>query len=299
MPGSGAGRPLSNSEPIDRTSARELSDSEIEQIVVAFGIGARRAVESGFDGVHIHAANGYLISEFLSPATNRRIDKWGGSTSGRSTLLHEVVREVVKAVPEGFPVGVKLGMGDLVPGGTSFDDSLTQARLLADAGVEMIEVSCGLMAKASDSAHIYVAVDARMAAKDLLFGRLVSPSQPEAYFRDWGRSLSKATELVIMLTGGIRTPTMMRSIVSSGDADLVGLARPLIREPDYPAKLKTESSASPRCTSCNLCMDHSGQAELRCWRAPKSNLFKHLSLQMMGRLSQRTPRGPIQLTKRR
>lgn len=262
----------------------EADEEEIGQAVDAFAAGARRAVEAGFDGVHIHAANGYLISEFSSPAANRRTDAWGGSPEARDRFALEVARAVRAAVPETLPVTMKLGMVDATPGGLHLDESVPRAARLVDAGLDGLEISCGVMELATDSARQYVAVDRRRAAEDLLIHRLLSRPEAEAYFLPWARVVRRAVDTSIVLVGGMRTTETMNRILADGDADFVALARPLIREPDLISQLANGRTGRVDCTSCNLCLLHEGHHSLRCWRTPRRNLLEHALFRLRGGL---------------
>jgi 2,4-dienoyl-CoA reductase-like NADH-dependent reductase (Old Yellow Enzyme family) len=260
------------------------SEDEIAAAVQAFAAGARRAVQAGFDGVHIHAANGYLISEFSSPVANRRSDAWGGSPSARDRFALEVVRAVRAAVPERMPVTLKLGVVDAVPCGLGLDESVPRAARLAAAGLDGLEISCGVMRLASDSAREYVAVDRRRAAEDLLVHRLLGAPAREAYFLPWARAVRAATDAPIVLVGGMRTTATMEQVVRDGDADFVALARPLIREPDLVRQLVQGRTGRVDCTSCNLCLLHEGHHTLRCWRTPRRRLAQHALFRLRGGL---------------
>jgi 2,4-dienoyl-CoA reductase-like NADH-dependent reductase (Old Yellow Enzyme family) len=262
----------------------EASTAEISEAIEAFAAGARRAVDAGFDGVHIHAANGYLISEFSSPAANRRIDAWGGSAEARDRFALEVARAVRGAVPASMPVTMKLGMVDVTPGGLGLDESLPRAERLVAAGLDGLEISCGVMRAASDSARQYVAVDRRRAAEDLLLHRLLSEPAPEAYFLPWARAVRSAVDTVIVLVGGMRTTHTMNRVLAAGDADLVALSRPLIREPDLVRQLAGGRTGRVDCTSCNICLLHEGHHSLRCWRTPRRNLVEHALFRLGGGL---------------
>jgi 2,4-dienoyl-CoA reductase-like NADH-dependent reductase (Old Yellow Enzyme family) len=258
------------------------SDVEINQVVDAFGKAARRAVEAGFDGVHIHGANGYLISEFSSPLTNRRHDAWGGDVERRGEFAVAVVKSVRAAVPANFPVTMKIGMVDAVEGGLGLEETVPRAARLVDTGLDAIEVSCGLMNAPTDSANTYVEVGPRRAVEDLLLHRVVGSPRPQAYFRPFARALRQEVDTRIVLVGGLRSTSMMRDALGSGDADFVAIARPLIREPDLPAQIEAGREGLVDCTSCNLCLIHEGHHPLQCWRSPKIRLLQHAAYRLSG-----------------
>ena len=268
--------------PLTGSAVVEANPPEIEEAVEAFALAARRAVAAGFDGVHIHGANGYLISEFGSPLTNRRTDEWGGSPEARDRFAGEVVSAVRAAVPTDFPVTMKVGFVDAPAGGLGLEESVRRARIMVGRGLDAIEVSCGLMNAPTDSAMTYVAVGPRRAAEDLLLHRLAAAPRPEAYFRPWAQALRAEVDTTVILVGGMRTTATMRDVVTSGDADLVAMARPLIREPDLVAQVRAGREGQVDCTSCNLCLIHEGHHPLQCWRTPKIRLLQHALYRLSG-----------------
>ncbi|MBS1677676.1 MAG: NADH:flavin oxidoreductase [Actinobacteria bacterium] len=261
----------------------KATPAQIEEAIASFAAGARRAVEAGFDGIHIHGANGYLISEFSSPLANRRDDGWGGDAERRGRFLQEVVRAIRAAVPPGFPVTLKLGIADAAPGLTA-EETLGRCPQLVAAGVDAIEVSVNVMDAPTDSAQTYVAVGPRRAAEDLLVHRLLAEPRPEAYFDDWARRLREAVDTKIILVGGLRTTATMDAVVGSGDADFIAMARPFIREPDLVSQIQAGRTGRVDCTSCNLCLRHEGHHSLRCWRTPRKRLLEHAIYRFTGGL---------------
>jgi 2,4-dienoyl-CoA reductase-like NADH-dependent reductase (Old Yellow Enzyme family) len=282
--------PLAPSPIPNALTGREVGEAsvdEIEEAIDAYAQGARRAIEAGFDGVHIHAANGYLVSEFSSPVTNRRDDEWGGSPERRDRFLLAILARVRAAVPDGTPVTVKLGMVDAVPdGGLGLDETVPRAKALVDGGADALEISCNVMTLGSDSARQYVAVDSRRAAEDWLVHRLGKAPADEAYFVPWARRVRAAVgaDVPLIAVGGMRRTQTMNEVIASGDADFVALARPLIREPDLAAQIEDGRVGRVDCTSCNICLMHEGKHSLRCWRTPRRRLLHHAALRVTGRL---------------
>ena len=280
-----AGDPLAPSAVPNVLTGRRVRDAreeEIAEAIEAFAAGARRAVAAGVDGIHIHAANGDLISEFSSPLANRRTDRWGGSPEARDRFALEVVDAVRTAVGPGMPVTLKLGMVDAVPNGLSLEESVRRAGRLVDAGLDGIEVSCGIMRLATDSARQYVAVDRRRALEDLLVHRVLKEPAAEAYFVPWARALRRAVRTTIVVVGGMRTTQTMEGVLAAGDADFVAMARPFIREPDLVAQLVAGRTGRVDCTSCNICLMHEGHHSLRCWRTPRHRLLAHAAYRLSG-----------------
>ena len=223
---------------------RALQEEEIWHLVEAYGQAARRVREAGFDAVQIHGAHGYLVNQFLSPHSNRREDEWGGSLEERARFLREVARSVRQSVGVDYPVLIKLGLADFIPGGLPLEDGLAVVAMLADVGIDLLEISGG----AGDG-------NAREGIRS---------EGEEAYFLPWAREARKCTNLPIALVGGMRSLGVMQSVIDEGAADLISISRPLIREPDLPGKLARGQSFRASCISCNLCSKR-GEVPTRCW----------------------------------
>lgn len=266
--------PSSVPNALTGSAAEPASDDEIEGVIDAFGAAATRAVEAGFDGVHIHAANGYLISSFGSPYSNIRSDHWGGDAERRTRLLTRVYQAVRHAVGLDFPVAAKVGMEDQVEGGLVLAESVERVRELAGIGLDAVEVSVGLMASGADSCHKYVAVDRRRALADHLYIRMFAPPGGEAYFEPYAQAIrTTVPDLTLLLVGGVRTTETVERVLAEGSCDFVCLARPLIREPDVVAQIKAGRRGQFDCTSCNLCLENEGSYRLQCWRRPRVRLL--------------------------
>ena len=249
--------------------AEPARDDEIEKVIEAFGAAAARAREAGFDGIHIHAANGYLLSSFGSRYSNIRTDRWGGDAERRSRLLTRVYQSIRDVVGPEFPVTAKVGMEDQVDNGLELPESVERVRELAGLGLDGVEVSVGLMASGADSCHKYVAVDRRRALADHLYFRMFSSPSGEAYFEPYAQAIRAVVpDLTLLLVGGIRTTETVERILADGSCDFVCLARPLIREPDVVAQIEAGRRGRFDCTSCNLCLENEGSARLQCWRTP-------------------------------
>lgn len=253
-----------------------LSKAGIETLVRAFGDAAGRAAEAGFDGVHIHGGNGYLISEFCSPHTNTRDDGWGGDAERRSRFFVEVYEAVRAAVGTGFPVTARLSVEDSVPGGLQREESLQRAKLLAERGIDGFETTFGVMRSYAENIRPYVAVGRRQAWRQLLPQRCWNPEGPEAYYRPFARDVRRAVGVPTILVGGVRTTGTMTDVLASGDADFVAMARPFIREPDLVRKLEAGRTGGVECVSCNMCLAHDGWDPLECWRDTPANVIRHI-----------------------
>ena len=255
---------------------REATPDDIDEAVAAFGQAARRAKEAGFDGVHIHGGNGYLISEFASPVTNQRTDAWGGDAERRGRFVLAVYDSVRAAVGDDFCVTARIGIGDSVPGGLDVSESVQRVGLLAERGLDAVEVSYGIMRSYLENIRAYVAVGPAQAARNALVQRLVKPRGAEAYYRHFARAVKEATDIPVILVGGIRTTQTMADILQSGDADFLAMSRPFIREPDLPHKLAAGRTGTVECVSCNMCLAHDGFEPLRCWRTSPAAVAAHV-----------------------
>ena len=264
---------------------REATAEEIEEAIAAFASAARRAADAGFDGVHIHGANGYLISEFRSPLTNRRTDAWGGSQERRDAFALEVVRAARAVLPPHMGLSMKVGLEDIVdePGGLAGEEAVAGVRRLVAAGLDAVEVSSNLMADYERASVVpYVAVDTYRALGDLLPHRLLKRPEPEAYFLPFARRARTASDAKVILVGGLRRTQTMEDILERGDADFVAMARPLIREPALVRRLEAGWRGRVDCVSCNICLMHEGHHSLRCWRVPRRRLLQHATYRLAG-----------------
>ena len=254
----------------------ELTDGEIRELVQAFGAAAGRAAAAGFDGIHIHGGNGYLISEFCSPHANTRDDDWGGDAECRSRFMVEVYDAVRAAAGEGFPITARLSVEDSVPDGLQGEESLQRAAVLAARGIDGFETTYGVMRSYFENIRPYVAVGRAQAWRNLLVQRVRHPAGAEAYYRPFARAVKEATGLPIILVGGVRTTQTMTDVLESGDADFLAMARPFIREPDLVRKLAAGRTGGVECVSCNMCLAHDGFDPLRCWRTSPRSVGVHI-----------------------
>jgi 2,4-dienoyl-CoA reductase-like NADH-dependent reductase (Old Yellow Enzyme family) len=200
---------------------RALSASEIEDLVARFGRAAGIAVQAGFDGVQIHGAHGYLVSQFLSPHHNRREDEWGGSLENRARFARSVLAEMRRNVGDSVAIGIKINSADFQKGGFTEDESRQVIRWLAEDGIDHVEVSGGT--------YEAPAMTGRK--------RKQSTVEREGYFLDFVAQVRAEVEVPLAVTGGFRTAGGMIAALESGAADMVGLARTLAIQPDFPAEV--------------------------------------------------------------
>lgn len=240
----GFGEKLSPFFPVPRA----LRNAEIEEIVTRFGNTAAIAKKAGFDGVQLHGAHGYLISQFLSPHHNQRRDAWGGTAVKRRRFVTQLFREVRRRVGEDFPIGIKLNSADFQRGGFTEAESLGVIKALAKAGIDLIEISGGTYEEP--------------AMQGL---RKASTVAREAYFLEFAEKVRGAVRVPLMVTGGFRSLAGMEAPLRAGAIDLVGLGRIFAVEPEAPCRLlrgqETRHQVRPLSTGIRY-LDQMGSLEV-------------------------------------
>ena len=192
-----------------------LNESQILAIIEAFGNTAIILKDAGFSGVQIHGAHGYLVSQFLSPYSNIRSDKWGGSLENRARFVIEVYRKIRARVGKSFPIGIKLNSADFQKGGFSEEESMEVVKILSKEGIDLIEISGGTYE-----------------APAMMGKRKKSTIKREVYFMDYIEKARKITTTPLMLTGGFRTTSIMKDAIASNQLDIIGIARPFTVYPN-------------------------------------------------------------------
>lgn len=198
---------------------RPMNEQQIKAVIAGFVYSAKLCQKAGFTGVQIHAAHGYLLSQFLSPTTNLREDQYGGSVENRARLLLEVVRAVREAVGPSFPISVKLNSADFQRGGFDEADSFAVVKMLEEEGIDLLEISGGTYEKLA----FFVMNDKKEAQK-----LRESTQQREAYFIGFAERIRQQTKLPLMVTGGFRTRAFCEAALQDGSLDVIGMARPFI-----------------------------------------------------------------------
>jgi 2,4-dienoyl-CoA reductase-like NADH-dependent reductase (Old Yellow Enzyme family) len=216
-----------------------LMIDEIHDIVQRFGVCALAVKEAGFTGVQIHAAHGYLLSQFLSPRSNQRIDAYGGDLANRARALLEVVASVRAAVGPDFPVAVKLNSADFQKGGFAFEESLQVAQWLQEASIDLIEISGGTY----EQPKLLGLAGMEEEEKQNV---VQSTMMREAYFVDFAIAMREKVSVPLMVTGGFRLRAAMEQALESGAADLIGLGRPMCVMTDAPNQLMAGLEELPR-----------------------------------------------------
>lgn len=207
----------------------DMSEEQIQDVIRMFKEAARRAKEAGYDGVQIHGAHFFFLSRFISPAVNHRTDAWGGSTENRSRILVEILHAIREAAP-GLHVTIKINCSDFTPGGLTPEESMEICKILSKEGIDSIEVSGNGTSVAGIKAH-----------------------KNEAYFGGFAAALAEEVDTPVIVVGGFRAKDTMEAVLNNTKIELISLSRPLLREPDWPNKLKSGESTVSKCISCNGC----------------------------------------------
>ncbi|MBQ4820837.1 NADH:flavin oxidoreductase/NADH oxidase family protein [Aquimarina sp. MMG016] len=194
---------------------------DIQEVIAGFVKAAKLSKEAGFDGVQIHAAHGYLLSQFLSPSTNVRTDQWGGSIENRSRLLLTIIREVRKEVGDHFPIAVKLNSADFQRGGFTEEESLEVVKMLDAEKIDLLEISGGTYEKLA----FFIMNEEGSELKE-------STKRREAYFIDFAKKVRAISKLPLMITGGFRSYEFCNEVLKNGEVDLIGMGRPFITNRD-------------------------------------------------------------------
>ncbi|MEZ7725938.1 NADH:flavin oxidoreductase/NADH oxidase family protein [Gemella sanguinis] len=201
------------------STPRALTTSEVEELVQKFVTSAKITKEAGFSGVQIHAAHGYLISQFLSPHDNRRTDKYGGSLENRMRFLKEIYLGMREELGKNFTIGIKINSTDFKEDGLTEEDSLKTIIELANLGLDFVEISGGTYER-----------PAMMGA--------TSKSTNQVFFAEYSKKLKQKIEIPVVVTGGIRSINAMNTLLNDNTTDFIGIARPLTIDPNIPNKIK-------------------------------------------------------------
>ena len=256
------------------TWSKKMTKNDINEVVQSFANSVEIARESGFDAVEVHAGHGYLISQFLSPYTNRRNDEFGGSFENRARFMQMVMRAVMKAAGNDLAVIVKMNMYDGFKGGMEIAECLDVARLLEKEGVHALVLSGGFVSKAP-----MVVMRGAMPVKTLAYymknsllkigvrlgGKFLIPAVPfkEAYFLEDTLQFRKAVKLPLIYVGGLISGKKINEVLDSG-FEFVAMARALINEPDFVNRLQRDNEARNQCDTSNYCIARMYSEEMAC-----------------------------------
>ncbi|MGL5254356.1 MAG: NADH:flavin oxidoreductase [Brevinema sp.] len=218
-----------------------ISEAEITELVNDYVQAARRAKESGFDGISIHSGHGYFLSQFLSPKYNKREDKYGGSIENRSRIHQEIIQAIRAEVGRDYPIWMKINSQDFIKEGLSEDDMIKVVQILSSLGLDAVDVSGG------DEGSTAVATQNLGPARKQL-----TDESTQSYFRSTALRLTKETNCPVILSGGNRDFSLMDKLLQQG-IGFFSLGRPLTSEPDLINKWQQDRTHKPKCVSCNMC----------------------------------------------
>jgi len=234
---------------------REITREEIQEIIAAFGVAARRGMEAGFDAVEIHGAHGYLITQFLSALSNKRDDEYGGSLSNRSRFMIEVLQEVRKRVGPDFPISLRLSVEECIKDGYTFEDIRPIFPNLVEAGADILHASLGTHGSPA--------------------GITSAPFEYQPGFNVWqAKKLKEAVGLPVIAVGRFTDPSLANEVIARGEADLVAFGRQFLADPDFLIKAREGRPEDIRkCIACNQgCIERLmlGEGKIRCALNPET-----------------------------
>jgi 2,4-dienoyl-CoA reductase-like NADH-dependent reductase (Old Yellow Enzyme family) len=232
LPGKGISMLAVSAKPDLNAKHREMTGKDISSIIDDFVVAACRVKEAGFDGVQLHGAHGYLMSQFLSPFYNRRTDQWGGTPENRRRFHLEVIKRIRSSISPSFPLMIKFGVMDDLEGGLSLAEGLETAKQMIAAGIDHIEVSSGFGGQGMTAQRI--------------------PAE-QVYYRERAAAVKRAITAPVAMVAGIRSLEMAQEIITNGDADMISMSRPFIREPNLINRWQSGDTTKALCISCNQC----------------------------------------------
>jgi 2,4-dienoyl-CoA reductase-like NADH-dependent reductase (Old Yellow Enzyme family) len=230
--------PSLESEGLAESTKRKITSEDIRSLIRAFSEGARRAKEAGFDGVQIHSAHGYLLSQFLSPAYNQRDDNYGGPIENRARIHMEILAAVREAVGPNYPILIKINTQDFIDNGLTLEDSLQVGIMLEQRGIDAIELSGGIPSNPPNRSPCRTGIERE---------------EDEAYFKDSARAFKKKVKVPLILVGGIRSLGVAERLLDTDTADYISMSRPLIREPGLIKRWREGDDRRAVCLSDNQC----------------------------------------------
>lgn len=217
---------------------KPMSREDIRRLVTAFGDAAYRVRESGFDGVQIHGAHSYLLSQFMNPYYNRRTDEYGGSIENRARIILEVYEEIRRRVGIEYPVLIKINSEDFIDGGATLEDSLALSKMLDERGIDAIEISGGGAGSGE-----------RIPPR-----RKIDSREKEGYHAVYAAQIAERIKAPVLVVGGLRSLEVIEELLERTPISLFSLSRPLLAEPDLPNRWQSGNRAKSRCVSCNGCL---------------------------------------------
>ncbi|WP_305862966.1 NADH:flavin oxidoreductase [Helicobacter cholecystus] len=259
--------------------AREMSEEEIKKVIEDFAQATLRAKKAGFNGVELHCAHGFLLSEFLSPRTNKRTDQWGGNTLNRTRIVTEIVKRARELVGD-YPILAKINGYEPFKGGLNILEGIEIAKRLQECQCDGLEISNGML-KAGMAAirgnipvEMLLATNAKLKKLPSFLKPLISklakfaiptPKPTQNYNLESAKMIKAQVKIPVIVVGGITEIDTMREIISKQWADIISLARPLIIEPNFVKKLQEGKVVKSKCIQCNYCVIGVKNEPLRCY----------------------------------
>ncbi len=228
---------------LSKSRVREMTIQNIQELARAFGIAAKRAKIAGFDGVQIFAANGFFLSQLLCPRYNDRSDAYGGDIRNRARALLEVHQSIRNYTGRNYPVLVKLNCRDFIENGLTLEDSLQVGMMLAEGGIDAIELSGGLLNNPN------------------IMQTKIDSEATEAHFQSEAQAFKEKIDVPLILVGGIRSYGVAQKLIDEGFADYISMSRPFIRNPDLINQWKAGDLRKAECISCNNCFEQIKQGK--------------------------------------
>jgi len=261
--------------------ARELTENEILGLIDSFVNAVERSKKSGFAGVQLHCAHGYLLSQFLSPNANRRKDKWGGSTENRFRIISEIILKSREQVGD-YPILAKYSAHDGDKRGIHIDEGEKIAELFQKSGADAIEISCGGMADGLNAMRVpelpkeailelspwfINASEAKKRFLSLLMPLVIKKHKPLfAYNVPAAEKIKSSVDIPVIVVGGLRNINTIESIIEDNKADYISMSRPFIIEPDIVNKFKEEKQKESQCIDCGYCLFGIMSDTLKCYK---------------------------------
>ena len=225
--------------PSTMGTAKSMTKEEIQSVIHDFGESASKCIEAGADGVQIHAAQGYLLSELLSPYYNKRPDEYRGSVANRARIIYEVYNEIRRRIGDGYPVFIKINYTDLTEPGFNGNECIWVCKELEKRGIDAVEVSSG------------IAIDKN--SVPFQPAKPVLNEEQEGFFAKGALRLSSAINISVISVGGYRTPAVIERYLNKGNIEAISMCRPLICEPSLIKRWEDGDTSKARCISCSKC----------------------------------------------
>ncbi|MTI65877.1 MAG: NADH:flavin oxidoreductase [Firmicutes bacterium] len=219
---------------------KKMTEKDINTLIKAFKDAASRAKKAGFDGVQIHGAHGYLLSQFLNPYHNRRKDKYGGSIENRARIIFQIYKEIRKEVGKDYPVLIKLNCCDFFDEGMTLEESKYVSKKLSELGIDAIEISGGIAGAVHGPKTVNLKED------------------EESFYKDYAKEIAKDINTNVILVGGNRSLDKMDEILNNTAIKYFSLSRPLLREPNLIKRWEKGDTKKAKCISCSKCFDDNG-----------------------------------------